>query len=243
MSLQGSEHLYFNKRGSNPMSAYLADLIQQIQSLSIMGIIIQIIVATFLGFVIYLSYFMAHVGTIYSRKFNVSLVALTILTTVVMTAIGNNIALSLGMVGALSIVRFRTAIKDSRDTIYIFWSVVVGLACGVGDYVTAGIGSAAAFIIFLIFGQIKNENRILLIVRGTKNIDTKIMSAITEYFSGRPSLRVKNTTADTVELIYEIPRRTYEKSSNQIESIEDILYRIGDIQYINVVSQDDDISG
>ena len=77
-------------------------------------------------------YYVAHAGTVYSRKFNVSLVVLTVLTSTVMTVIGNNIALSLGMVGALSIVRFRTAIKDSRDTVYIFWCIVAGIACGVG---------------------------------------------------------------------------------------------------------------
>ena len=110
MHLQDRENLYFKDEGTGTMSAYLNDLIQQIQSLSIMGILIQIIVAALLGIVIYISYFISHLGTIYSRKFNVSLVALTVLTTVVMTAIGNNIALSLGMVGALSIVRFRTAI-------------------------------------------------------------------------------------------------------------------------------------
>lgn len=72
------------------------------------------------GFFIFLSYAISHRGTIYSRKFNASLVILAVLTGTVMTVIGNNIALSLGMVGALSIVRFRTAIKDSRDTVYIF---------------------------------------------------------------------------------------------------------------------------
>ena len=96
---------------------------------------------------------------VYSSRFNVSLVVLTVLTTLVMTAIGNNVALSLGMVGALSIVRFRTAIKDSRDTIYIFWAVVVGLACGVGDYSTAGAGSAMVFVILLILGQMCIRDR------------------------------------------------------------------------------------
>ena len=110
------------------MSSYLADLIRQVEVLNVEEIAGQILVAAALGFVIYLSYFLAHAGTVYSRKFNVSLVTLTVLTTVVMTAIGNNVALSLGMVGALSIVRFRTAIKDSRDTVYIFWAIVAGLS-------------------------------------------------------------------------------------------------------------------
>ena len=85
-------------------------------------ILLNIVLAAVLGFFIFLSYAISHRGTIYSRKSNASLVILAVLTGTVMTVIGNNIALSLGMVGALSIVRFRTAIKDSRDTVYIFWS-------------------------------------------------------------------------------------------------------------------------
>ena len=153
-----------------------------------------------------------------------------------MTAIGNNVALSLGMVGALSIVRFRTAIKDSRDTVYIFWTVVVGLTCGVGDYITAGIGSAIVFLILLVLGRIKNESRMLLIVRGARSTDKRIMSVVSEYFSRR------NTTEQTVELIYEIPLKIFEKASNRAESIADCLYEIEHVEYVNVVAQDDDIS-
>lgn len=93
-------------------------------------IVLNIGIAAVLGFFIFISYYISHRGTIYSKKFNASLVILAALTGTVMTVIGNNIALSLGMVGALSIVRFRTAIKDSRDTVYIFWSIIVASAAG-----------------------------------------------------------------------------------------------------------------
>ena len=221
------------------MRSFLNELIQQVEVLSMTEILTQILVAAALGFVIYLSYYMSHTGTIYSRKFNTSLVVLAVLTTVVMTAIGNNVALSLGMVGALSIVRFRTAIKDS---VYIFWTVVVGLTCGVGDYITAGIGSAIVFLILLVLGRIKNESRMLLIVRGARSTDKRIMSVVSEYFSRRIDLRVENTTEQTVELIYEIPLKIFEKASNRAESIADCLYEIEHVEYVNVVAQDDDIS-
>ena len=135
-------------------------------TLSTEEIVLHILVAAILGAVIYLSYYFSHAGGVYSKKFNVSLITLTVLTATVMTVIGNNIALSLGMVGALSIVRFRTAIKDSRDTTYIFWTIIVGICCGVGDYLVATVGSAAVFILLLILGRVKNDNRILLIIRG-----------------------------------------------------------------------------
>ena len=109
------------------MRKVLLEFLESTGQLDLQTIILRMAVATLVGFLIYLSYMLSHEGSIYSRKFNVSLMALTVITTAVMIVIGNNIALSLGMVGALSIVRFRTAIKDSSDTVYIFWAIVVGI--------------------------------------------------------------------------------------------------------------------
>ena len=127
------------------MREYLLQLLEGGGELTVETILIRMAVSAVVAAFIFLSYRLSHAGSIYSRKFNVPLAALTMITTTVMIVIGNNIALSLGMVGALSIVRFRTAIKDSRDTIYIFWAIVVGICCGSGDYLVAGIGSAFIF--------------------------------------------------------------------------------------------------
>ena len=164
------------------MKETLLELLQQTNALSINDIIMHLVVATIIGFCIYISYKISHMGTVYSKKFNVSLVMLTILTATVMTVIGNNVALSLGMVGALSIVRFRTAIKDSRDTAYIFWTIIVGICCGVGDYFVAGIGTAIVFVVMLILGHVKNDNRILLIIRGSRVEDLKIEGVIFKFY-------------------------------------------------------------
>ena len=145
-------------------------------------IVLRLVAATIIAAFIFLSYAISHSGSIYSRKFNVSLAALTVITTVVMIVIGNNIALSLGMVGALSIVRFRTAIKDSRDTIYIFWAIVVGICCGAGDYLVGAIGSVFAFLVLLIFGRIKNDNRVLLVIRSTRINEDRIEALVFQYF-------------------------------------------------------------
>lgn len=147
------------------MKEYLLKLFETTGDLTWETITLRLLAAFIIGCFIYLSYMISHEGSIYSRKFNVSLVALTLITTIVMIVIGNNIALSLGMVGALSIVRFRTAIKDSRDTIYIFWTIVVGICCGAGDYRVAAVGSAFVFTTILVFGRIKNDNRMLLVIR------------------------------------------------------------------------------
>jgi len=202
---------------------------------------LNISMAAVLGFLIFVSYYITHRGTIYSKKFNASLVVLTVLTGTVMTVIGNNIALSLGMVGALSIVRFRTAIKDSRDTVYIFWTVIVGICCGVGDYMVALIGSAITFIVLLILGAIKNDNRMLIIVRGARNKQSIVTGYIFNIFKNKAILRVKNTTEDTMELIYEVSSSLLKKIEKDI-SITDGIYDLGGIEYVNIVMQNDEIS-
>lgn len=225
------------------MKKYILDLFDKTGSLTPYDITLHLLMAVVLGIVIFVSYRLSHDGGVYSKKFNVSLVVLTVLTTTVMTVIGNNIALSLGMVGALSIVRFRTAIKDSRDTVYIFWTIIVGICCGVGDYLVASLGSAAVFLLLLILGRIKNDNRMLLIVRADRANEQQIESLIFQYFARKANMRVKNTTESSVELIYELPRRILNSSAQKQEkSITDAIYEIGNIEYFNIVMQNDEIS-
>ncbi len=205
-------------------------------------ILMNISVAALLGMFIFISYMISHRGTIYSKKFNASLVILTVLTGMVMTVIGNNIALSLGMVGALSIVRFRTAIKDSRDTVYIFWAIVIGICCGVGDYLVASIGSGVTFVVILILGCIKSDNRMLLIVRADLSKQLMIKSQVYKLFSGKAILRVENTTPDTVELIYELTQKMVKKAEKTEPDIAESIYRLENIEYVNLVMQNDEIS-
>ena len=230
------------------MRKLLLELFENTGQLDPEAIILRMAVATVIAFFIYLSYMLSHEGSIYSKKFNVSLMALTVITTAVMIVIGNNIALSLGMVGALSIVRFRTAIKDSRDTIYIFWTIVTGICCGAGDFLIAGIGAAFTFLILLIFGRIKNDNRLLLIIRTARANEEKVEALIFQYYARKANLRVKNTTENSVEFIYEISKRVFEKAKNAKKgvsgkkSITDAIYEIGNIEYCNIVMQNDEIS-
>ena len=196
---------------------------------------------------IFLSYRLSHSGSVYSAKFNVTLAALTVITTTVMIVIGNNIALSLGMVGALSIVRFRTAIKDSRDTAYIFWAIVVGICCGAGDYITAGAGSCVVFLVLLLFGRIRTDNRVLLILRAARINEAKVEALIFQYYDRKAILRAKNTTEGSVEFIYELNGRYLERPVSEKaasgKSITDAVYELGGVEYFNIVTQNDDISG
>lgn len=225
------------------MREYLWNLLSQSKSLDVREIIIYTLMSVVIGFVIYLSYWITHTGTIYSKKFNVSLVMLTILTCTVMLVIGNNITLSLGMVGALSIVRYRTAIKDSRDTAYIFWAIITGICCGAGDHLIAAVGSAAVFVVLLLFGRIRSDTRKLLIIRGAKNTERSIESVIFEYFNGRANLRVKNTTPEAVEFIYELTTKQIRQAEKKGNFVTERLYQIEHMEYVNMVAQNDDITG
>ena len=227
------------------MSKTLYEILQSSENLTTGDIILRILLSVVFAVMIYISYEITHTGSIYSKKFNITLVTLTVLTTMVMTVIGNNVALSLGMVGALSIIRFRTSIKDSRDTVYIFWCIIIGICCGVGDFLVAGIGSAVVFIMLLIFGRVKNENRLLLIIRADRSQETPIQKVLTAYFPKLPILKAQNTTNDKIEMIYELNRHLLDTAQKQAAddlSVTNRLYQLGGIDYVNIVSQSDEIS-
>ncbi len=224
------------------MREQIFNLFTSSKDLTLTQIILNIAVAAVIGFFIFLSYAISHRGTIYSKKFNASLVIMTVLTATVMTVIGNNIALSLGMVGALSIVRFRTAVKDSRDTVYIFWTIIIGICCGVGDYVVASIGSAVTFAAILILGCIKNDNRMLVIIRGARSKQPAIKAKMFHIFNTKAIMRVENTTDNYVELIYEITQKTLQKAEKDTPDIAASIYALDNIEYVNIVMQNDEIS-
>ena len=225
------------------MKEQILELFKGQQVLTWDVILVNVLFSALLGMVVYLSYYLTHRGTIYSKKFNASLVTLTVLTGTVMTVIGNNVALSLGMVGALSIVRFRTAIKDTRDTVYIFWTLIAGICCGVGDYVVAGIGSAVVFVVLLVFGLFKSDKRMLLIIRSKRSNLSTIQSTVFTLFNRKAVMRVQNTTRETVELIYEISDSILRKAELGKHSVCEKIYEIGDVEYVNIVMQNDEIAG
>ena len=222
------------------MKETIYDLLSQQGDMAWQQITMHILVSVVIGLFIFISYVISHKGTIYSKKFGVTLIVLTVMTGTVMTVIGNNIALSLGMVGALSIVRFRTAIKDSRDTVYIFWTIIVGICCGVGDYLVAAVGSSAIFLIFLIMGAIRSDNRMLLSIRAKRSRWENI-SQVFRYFGTGAVLRVKNTTEENAEYIYELSRKILENVQKQHPALTDDFYNLGQIESVSIVAQSDEI--
>lgn len=110
--------------------------------------IIALAMALLMGMLIYQVYKKFYTGVVYSRSFSVTLIGMTVLTAMVTLAISSNVVISLGMVGALSIVRYRTAVKDPMDLLYLFWAITTGITTGAGVY---GLAIAAAVIMILLF--------------------------------------------------------------------------------------------
>ena len=215
-------------------------IINHAGSMSVQEIIVNFIAALTVGFIIYLSYRFSHSGAVYSARFNVSLWMLTVVTTMVMCVIGNNIALSLGMVGALSIVRFRTAIKDARDTAYIFWCVAAGICCGVSDFLIAVLGSVVIFLLMLVIGNARGNSRFLLVVHCDYEAQGEAEAVLGYVYKNKARLCAKNTTKQQVEYIYELSEGQMKKTGGA--ALTEKLMAVKGVQSVNLVAQNDEIT-
>lgn len=212
-------------------------------TIEISTIILNNIVAFAAAFFIMFTYKITYTGTAYSRKFNVTLGTITIVTTMIMSVISNNVALSLGMVGALSIIRYRTAIKDVRDASYIFWAIAVGIGCGVSQYTLIGIGSVFLLLFLLLVRQGGVSGRKLLIISGKLEAQNQIEAAVDSYFKGKITRVMKNATEQSCEVIYSVNERDLIKSDEQeVTDITQQLMKISGVFRVNLVDQTDDIS-
>ena len=126
------------------------------------GILTALAAALLLGALIYLVYRKFYAGVVFSRTFAVTLVGMTVLTCMVTLAISTNVVISLGMVGALSIVRFRTAIKDPMDLLYLFWAITTGITAGAGMYVLALLAAAIMILMIVLFYHKQQRGKIIL---------------------------------------------------------------------------------
>ena len=162
--------------------------------------------ALLVGLIIYLTYFITSEKVVYNRKFNCSLVALLLITVIVMLMISSNIAMSLGMVGALSIVRYRTAVKDSRDTMFIFWAIAEGLCTSSQNYRLAFTSVIFIAVVLIISSRIPGIwNRYLLIITGgERTIDKQELQEKLKPFVVSQRVRTANKGNAHEELILEI---------------------------------------
>ena len=189
------------------------------------NIMFKLIMALLIGLAIYVAYYYSTAKVTYNSNFAFSLVSMTIITTAIMAVISSNIALSLGMIGALSILRFRTAVKDPKDIMFIFWAIMAGISCGVSQYIIALTCTIVLFIFFLIIKAFKEEKRYVLIIRCESKISEQV-KALTYSTYPNSILTVQNTAKGSTEFIYEIKKfkdlgtEEYLKSLNELGEIE-----------------------
>ncbi len=225
------------------MRAYILENLTNTQSLDLAVILLNNTVSFVMAFFIMFTYKLSYTGTAYSRRFNVAIGSITIITTMIMSIISNNVALSLGMVGALSIIRFRTAVKDVRDATYIFWAIAAGIGCGVSQYALIAIGSLFLLVFLQLTGKGFSSYRQMLVVQGEGKALSRIEAAVSDFFDGKVKASMRNMTEESCELVYSIPEGMLEKASkkNQMD-ITEALMRISGVRRVNLVEQKDELS-
>ena len=184
---------------------FKSNFIDNVTSVSILDMAIALVLAFGLGMFIFLVYKKTYSGVMYSASFGTTLVALTMITTVVILAVTSNVVLSLGMVGALSIVRFRTAIKEPLDIAFLFWSIAVGIVLAAGMIPLAVFGSIMIGIILLVFVNRKSSKNPYIIVIRCDGHDSEVKAK--SFLDGKAErCVVKSKTAQkgSVELNIEI---------------------------------------
>lgn len=175
------------------------------ESLSVSKILFVLGISLLVGIVIFITYRLAYTGVSYNGRFNTGNVAIVLITTVIMLMISSNMAISLGMVGALSIVRFRTAVKDPSDTIYIFWAIVEGLCVGAQIYKLAVISTIFIAILLLVSSYYTAAHKkYLVIIRGTKDMDMERLKDILLRHYPHMRIRTANYIEARCEVICEV---------------------------------------
>ena len=189
------------------------DITAQLESLSLPRILLALLTATLCGAIIYLVYRMFYRGVVYSDNFNILVLLITVVTAFIIMTV-----LSLGMVGALSIVRFRSAIKDPLDVGFLFWGVGAGITAGAGLYFVAIIGTVFVAALYIILTMVKKERRCyLLVVRYGTDAESNVNALL-----GTLKYKLKNKTQinDRVELTIEI--KTVNNDTTQLSRFKAI---------------------
>ena len=188
-------------------------------------ILATLLLAIALGAFIYFVYQRFFTGVVYSRSFAMTLVGMSILTAMVTLAISTNVVISLGMVGALSIVRYRTAVKDPMDLLYLFWAITTGITVGAGMYILAIVTAVVIFGMLLVFSRMQHQGKVYIVIihyQGDETGDRIIQSfGKIKYFVKSKTLR-----GDTIEMAVEVLCKkedfTFVERIRNLERVSDV---------------------
>ncbi|MBE5039241.1 DUF4956 domain-containing protein [Ructibacterium gallinarum] len=203
---------------------FKSSFLENVSAVTILDMVIALGLAFGIGIFIFLIYKKTFRGVMYSSGFGVTLIALTMISTLVILAVTSNVVLSLGMVGALSIVRFRTAIKEPLDIAFLFWSIAVGIVLAAGMIPLAVFGSVFIGLILLIFVNKKTRDTPYIMVLQCR--DQAAETAVTEFLKNHVSkliVKSKTVTDDHIEMNFEIRLKdedtSFVNSASKIEGI------------------------
>jgi uncharacterized membrane protein YhiD involved in acid resistance len=184
---------------------FKSSFLSNINSFSTLDVLLALGLSFVLGLFIFLIYKKTYQGVMYSDSFGVSLIAMSMITSLVIIAVTSNVVLSLGMVGALSIVRFRTAIKEPMDIAFLFWAIAVGIVLGAGLLPLAIIGSVIIGIIIVIFSTRKIGDTPYILVVNCENEETEnTANTLIKEEAKKSVLKSKAVNKLGVELTYEV---------------------------------------
>ena len=217
---------------------FKSSFLENVNAVSLLDMGIALALAFCLGLFIFMVYQKTFSGVMYSSTFGVTLVALTMITTIVILAVTSNVVLSLGMVGALSIVRFRTAIKEPLDIAFLFWSIAVGIVLAAGLIPLAVIGSVFVGVILLVFVNRKSHIRpyILALECDSQDSENKAKEYLSRHVT-RSVVKSKTAQAGKVELNLEV--RLKEDNTDFVTA----LSKIGGVRSAVLVSYNGDYMG
>jgi uncharacterized membrane protein YhiD involved in acid resistance len=184
---------------------FKSSFLESVTEFSVVDVLVGMAVALVISLFIFVIYKKTFTGVMYSTGFALTLIGLTLVTTLVIMAVTSNVVLSLGMVGALSIVRFRAAIKEPMEIVYLFWSIAVGIVVGAGMIPLAVIGSAIVGLVLVLFANRKiHENPYIIVLNcANEQAETDALELLTASVS-RIAVKSKTVTADGIELTAEI---------------------------------------
>ena len=201
-------------------------------SISLSEVVIPLGVALIFSFLIYFVYKFTCDNVIYSKKFNITMALMTMVTAAVIMSMQANVIVSLGMVGALSIVRFRTAIKEPKDLLFLFWSITNGIIIGAGIYSIAFVLMVILTIALLVFERLPGNKIPYLLVATLENLESeeKIIKVLDEN-KIKYRVKSKNVSNNSIDVIYEL-------SNNKIEELIKDISKDKSIKSINLITQD-----
>ena len=175
---------------------------QVTQTLTVPRLLATLTLAIVIGLFIFFIYKVAYRGVVYSHSFNVTLVMVCVITSVIVLAVSANIALTFGMIGALSIVRFRTAIKDPTDVAFIFWAITSGIVAGTGEAIFLIIATLAIGAVILVMFRLRSSKNIYLLILEVDPESADILHRDILKLSAK--MKSKSLVRDRAELVYEM---------------------------------------